>query len=426
MKLVNDEKTIRAIAAMLLDMQERENTNLPLLTEQLKETQRGIDNLLNAIQQGIFTKSTKGRLEELEAAKEELEIKIANEKIAKPKLTEEQILSYLHKFRVLDMSKQSHRQRLIDTFINRIYLYDDKLCKAGARKEFAMKHSLLTRDEKRAITFLLPGVLVTALLIIYPLVYIVSMSFSEDAMNMSGFAGLTNYTKLFKNPQLPKAIVNTLNWTLATVIFSFLIGFGLALLINRRSIRLKGFWRGAIFIAWIIPGVVKATAWKWLFTTDGGMINHILLSLGLIQKEVPWLTSRDYAMLSVIIVQVWACAPYVMLMMTAGLQQLPMDQYESAELDGANWHQKMLHITLPLLKDVSFICILMTLVWAINEFSLIWIMTSGGHNTTTLSLLVYNQFKVLNINSASASAVMQLIITMVFAGLYVKFVIKED
>ena len=158
-----------------------------------------------------------------------------------------------------------------------------------------MKHSLLTRDEKRAITFLLPGVLVTALLIIYPLVYIVSMSFSEDAMNMSGFAGLTNYTKLFKNPQLPKAIVNTLNWTLATVIFSFLIGFGLALLINRRSIRLKGFWRGAIFIAWIIPGVVKATAWKWLFTTDGGMINHILLSLGLIQKEIPWLTSRDYA-----------------------------------------------------------------------------------------------------------------------------------
>lgn len=127
MKLINDEETVKAIAAMLLDMQERENTNLPLLTEQLREAQRGIDNLLNAIQQGIFTKSTKSRLEELEAAKEELEVKIANEKLAKPKLTEEQILFYLHKFRVLDMSKQSHRQRLIDTFINRIYLYDDKL-----------------------------------------------------------------------------------------------------------------------------------------------------------------------------------------------------------------------------------------------------------------------------------------------------------
>lgn len=289
-----------------------------------------------------------------------------------------------------------------------------------------MKHSLLTRDEKRAIPFLLPGVLVTALLIVYPLGYIFSMSFSENAMNLEGFAGLANYVKLFKNPQFPKAIVNTLNWTLATVIGSFFIGFVLALLINRKTVRLKGFWRGLLFVAWIIPGVVKATAWKWLFTTDGGMVNHILRSIGLIGKDIPWLTSQKYAMLSVIIVQIWACAPYVMLMMTAGLQQLPNDLYESADLDGATWWHKIVHITLPLLKDVSFICILMTLVWAINEFSLIWIMTSGGHNTTTLSLLVYNQFKVLNINSAAASAVMQLLITMVFAGLYVKFVIKED
>ncbi|MCD7737180.1 MAG: sugar ABC transporter permease [Lachnospiraceae bacterium] len=285
---------------------------------------------------------------------------------------------------------------------------------------------MLTKDEKRAIPFLLPGVLVTALLIIYPLAYIISMSFSEDAMTMSGFAGLTNYLNLFKNPQFPKAIVNTIYWTFGTVIFSFLIGFGLALLINRRTVRAKGFWRSVIFIAWIIPGVVKATAWKWLFQTNGGMVNHILTSLGLISEDIPWLTSQKYAMLSIIIVQVWACAPYVMLMLNAGLQQIPMDLYECADLDGATWWQKTMRITLPLLKDISFICILMTLVWAINEFSLIWIMTSGGHNTTTLSLLVYNQFKVLNINSAAASAVMQLIITMAFAGLYVKFVIKED
>ena len=150
MKLVNDEATVQAIAAMLLDMQEREDTNLSLLTEQLKETQRGIDNLLNAIQQGIFTKSTKGRLEELEAAKEELEIKIANEKIAKPKLTEKQILFYLHKFRVLDMSKQSHRQRLIDTFINRIYLYDDKLIITFNHKDGA--ETITLNDIETALT----------------------------------------------------------------------------------------------------------------------------------------------------------------------------------------------------------------------------------------------------------------------------------
>lgn len=289
-----------------------------------------------------------------------------------------------------------------------------------------MKKFYLTRDEKKAIPFILPGVAVTALLIIYPLFYIISMSFSENAIGRSGFAGLTNYLRLFKNPMFTSAIWNTLVWTLGTVIPAFLIGFILALLINRKEIRIKGVFRSLIFVAWIIPGVVKATAWKWLFTTDGGMINHLLMSIGVIEKEIAWLSSPQYAMLSVIIVQVWACAPYVMLMMTAGLQQLPRDLYESAELDGAGWFKKLWYITIPMLKDVSFICILMLLVWAINEFSLIFIMTSGGQNTTTLSILVYNQFQVLNINSASASAVMQLLITMIFAALYVKFVIKEE
>ena len=289
-----------------------------------------------------------------------------------------------------------------------------------------MKKFYLTRDEKKAIPFILPGVAVTALLIIYPLFYIISMSFSENAIGQSGFAGLTNYLRLFKNPMFTSSIWNTLVWTLGTVIPAFLIGFILALLINRRGMRIKGVFRSLIFVAWIIPGVVKATAWKWLFTTDGGMINHLVMSIGVIEKEIAWLSSPQYAMLSVIIVQVWACAPYVMLMMTAGLQQLPRDLYESAELDGAGWFKKLWYITLPMLKDVSFICILMLLVWAINEFSLIFIMTSGGQNTTTLSILVYNQFQVLNINSASASAVMQLLITMIFAALYVKFVIKEE
>lgn len=289
-----------------------------------------------------------------------------------------------------------------------------------------MKKLKLTREEKKAIPFVLPGVVVTALLTVYPLGYIFFMSFSDNAMGAGGFAGFYNYIRLFRNPMFGQTILNTVKWTLSTVILSFLIGFFFAMLINRKGICLKGLFRSLIFVAWIIPGVVKATAWKWLFATDGGMANHILLSLGVIDEAVPWLTSPKYAMLSVIIVQIWACAPYVMLMMTAGLQQLPKDLYESADLDGASWFKKLIYITLPLLKDISFICILMLLVWAINEFSLIWIMTSGGQNTTTLSLLVYNQFKVLNLNAASASAVMQLLMTMIFAVLYVKFVVKED
>ena len=127
MKTLNDEAAIEAIISMLMDLQERENVNLSLYEQQLRDVERNIENLLDAIQQGIFTQSTKGRLDELENAKEDLEIRIANVKIAKPKLTEEKIKHFLYRFRTLDITKKKHRQLLIDMFINRIYLYDDIL-----------------------------------------------------------------------------------------------------------------------------------------------------------------------------------------------------------------------------------------------------------------------------------------------------------
>ena len=127
MKMVMDDKAIEAIVSMLMDLQDRENVNLPLYEQQLREADTAIQNLLNAIQQGILTKSTKGRLEELEAAKEDLEAKIAREKLAKPKVSAEFMTFWLHRFRKLDVRQKSHRKMLIDTFINAIFLYDDKM-----------------------------------------------------------------------------------------------------------------------------------------------------------------------------------------------------------------------------------------------------------------------------------------------------------
>ncbi len=127
MKMVMDDGVIDAITAMVMSMQDQENTTLPLLEQQLRVTETGIENMLNAIQQGILTKATKGRLDALEAAKEELEARIACEKLAKPRVSEEFVRFWLHKFRRLDATQQSHRKMLIDTFINAIYLYDDKM-----------------------------------------------------------------------------------------------------------------------------------------------------------------------------------------------------------------------------------------------------------------------------------------------------------
>lgn len=128
MKMIMDDDAIEAIVSMLMELQEQDNTNIPLYERQLQETNTKIRNLINAIQQGVLTKSTKESLEELEAAKEELETRLANEQLSKPpKISAEFMTFWLHRFRKLDVTKQSHRKMLIDTFIHAIYLYDDKM-----------------------------------------------------------------------------------------------------------------------------------------------------------------------------------------------------------------------------------------------------------------------------------------------------------
>lgn len=127
MRMVMDDKAIEAIVSILMELQDRENVNLPLYEQQLRETNQSIENLLNAIQQGILTRSTKTRLEELEAVREELETKIACEKLAKPKISAEHMTFWLHRFRKLDVRQKEHRKMLIDTFVNAIYLYDDRM-----------------------------------------------------------------------------------------------------------------------------------------------------------------------------------------------------------------------------------------------------------------------------------------------------------
>ena len=149
MKVVMDDKAIEAIVSQVMDLQDRENTTLPVLETELREVESGIQNMLNAIQMGILTKSTKSRLEELESSKEDLEIKIANEKIAKPRISGEFITFWLHKFRKLDINRQDHRKWLINVFVNAIYLYDDKMIITFNYKDGTKTITL--DDVKRAI-----------------------------------------------------------------------------------------------------------------------------------------------------------------------------------------------------------------------------------------------------------------------------------
>ena len=132
---------------------------------------------------------------------------------------------------------------------------------------------MLSRDEKMAMAYVMPGVLLSALIVVYPLIYIIIMSFSSNGFSMGGFVGFRNYTRLFKNPQFSKAVMNTIKFVLGTVSGAFVIGFALSLLINRKNTKFKGFWRSMLFIAWVIPGVAKATVFKWIFQTEAGLVD---------------------------------------------------------------------------------------------------------------------------------------------------------
>ena len=203
MKMVMDDKAIEAIVSMLMDLQDRDNVNVPLYEQQLREAETAISNLLNAIQMSVLTASTKERLEELENRRDELEAKLACEKLAKPKVSAEFVTFWLHRFRKLDVRQQSHRKMLIDTFINAIFLYDDKMVITFNYKEgtktitfaelqeaisnkngriwIALLHQKKSRKQRVCGTFLFENnTLYNTLFKIFPLSLLFSSAFPDE------------------------------------------------------------------------------------------------------------------------------------------------------------------------------------------------------------------------------------------------------
>jgi ABC-type sugar transport system permease subunit len=286
----------------------------------------------------------------------------------------------------------------------------------------------LTVDERRGMAFTGPGVIVTLLLIIYPIFSILQLSFSSVSFGDFEFAGLANYMDVFQSALFSIMIKNTAIWTVGTVIGAFLLGTFAAIVLNQEFVVAKNMWRTILLLSWITPGVVKAVLWKWLYSSDFGMVNHMLQSAHLISEPISWLSDTHLTLWAVMFVQVWETFPFVMLMMTAGLQTIPKDLYEAADLDGATLFQRLRYILVPMLKDIIFIALLTLTIWSLNGFILIWIMTQGGPagSTTVLALSIYEQFRSFNFNAAAATSVLQLMVSLVFAVWYIRKTGKEE
>ncbi len=273
-----------------------------------------------------------------------------------------------------------------------------------------------------------PALLLFAVLLCYPLGYSLVISFFRWRLTSPGsfsFVGLQNYVRLLTSPPSSRFSVwipfqNTLTYTFATVTLEFLLGFAVALLFQRQLGRL-GVLRTFVIVPMMISDVVIALMWRLMWDANSGFINYLMNLLG--QPSQPWLADSSTAMLALVLTDLWQNTPFVFLMLTAGLQALPADVYEAADIDGASAPKRFWHITVPLMFPVILITLLFRFIFNFRDFTKIYALTAGGpgRSTEVLSVNLYQQmFRNFDAGFGSALAWVIVLMTVLIAAVFVR------
>ncbi len=275
--------------------------------------------------------------------------------------------------------------------------------------------------------FLAPALAVLLSLSIYPLIYSVTISLQrESAAGIEWTLG--NFTRLFSDNFFWTAMVHTFVYATAALTCEFLLGLGLALLLNNQ-IRGRGFFRASLLVPMMLPTVVVGVVWRLMLNPNFGAINGTLKEFDINTESLTWTASPKLAMLSVIAVDVWQWTPFVFLVLLAGLQAIPQEPYEAALIDGSNRWQTFWHVTLPLLKPSILIVLLLRTMDLLRVFDQIFILTEGGPGfaTETISLYIYRAaFRFFDFGYAAAMSFVLLALTNVISALYIKFLQAKE
>jgi len=293
--------------------------------------------------------------------------------------------------------------------------------------DIALHRPGLSRERRDALLGLLliaPTVLVLSAVIVYPLLSAISLSFqSVYTPTLEGHpVGLDNYRELLGAGGFWAALLTTTIWTVGTLSLQILLGVAMALLLHQNII-FRSLARSLVLFPYFLSTVVAVLVWRWLFNDLYGVVNHALMAAGIIDAPVSWLGTMPNAMLSIIVVGAWKFFPFVVIAILARLQTIPEALYEAARIDGAGPVSRFFDITLPQLRDVLTIVILLRTVWDFKEFDLIYLMTGGGpvNGTRTLPLIVYQQAFGLNqMGLAAAHAVAMMLVMLVFMLAYLR------
>jgi multiple sugar transport system permease protein len=280
--------------------------------------------------------------------------------------------------------------------------------------------------------FVLPAALYMLLLVGYPIVSNFILSFQDVTVTTLNkaekpFVGLRNYRMLFADGVLQTALLNTFVFTVSCIVFQFIIGFALALYFNRDFSFAKPI-RGLLMIPWMIPMTVTALMFKFMFSSNVGIVNQALQGWGLIGSPIDWLLEPRLAMFSLVFANIWIGIPFNMILISTGLTTIPQELLEAASIDGANKRQAFFKITVPMLKPVIESVLILGFIYTFKVFDLVFVMTNGGPVNSTHLLSTYSyklSFTLFKYSQGAATANILFLILFVVSVLYLKYVYDD-
>ncbi len=275
------------------------------------------------------------------------------------------------------------------------------------------KNNFPSLEKKRArLAWILvaPTFLYLIAILIVPLGWSLNLSFTDKLVGGPiHYIGLDNYIKLLTDSAFLGALKNTLVFTVLAIFGKVVFGVALAMILNM-NFKGRNLVRALLIIPWTLPNIVSILNWKWMFDDVGGVLNQILKMLGLIETNVVWIGTPVLAMLVIIVVNVWRGTPFIGISVLSKLQTISPDYYEAACIDGASAFQKFRYITIPAISDVLTVSALVSTIWTINEFELVWILTGGGPSRATELLSIFSYKTVVSSREIGLSAAVPFIL----------------